>query len=140
MQDPVWRRSGGTDGWDGSRVPLPWEGELPPFGFSSSEATWLPMPPDWSGLTVEAQDGVDASTLSLFRRAIELRHRRGDLGEGIEWQEAPEGVLAFRGADGVVCVLNAGISPAPLPEGAVLIASAEPVDGALPPDAAAWIG
>ena len=81
-----------------------------------------------------------ASTLSLFRRAIELRHERGDLGDGIEWQEAPEGARAFRGHDGVVCVLNAGTRPVPLPEGTVLIASDEVVDGALPPDAAAWIG
>jgi alpha-glucosidase len=119
---------------------MPWSGDSPPFGFSDTADTWLPMPPEWSGLTVEAQDGVDDSTLSLFRRAIELRHGRGDLGDGIEWQQAPDGVLAFRGADGVVCVLNAGTSPVPLPAGTVLIASAEPVDGALPPGAAAWIG
>ena len=68
-----------------------------------------------------------------------MRHGRGDLGEGIEWQQAPDGALAFRGADGVVCVLNAGTSPVPLPDGTVLIASAEPVDGALSPGAAAWI-
>jgi alpha-glucosidase len=140
LQDPVWERSGREErGRDGCRVPMPWSGDSPPFGFSDTADTWLPMPSDWSGLTVEAQDGVDDSTLSLFRRAIELRHGRGDLGEGIEWQEAPDGVLAFRGADGVVCVLNAGTSPVPLPEGTVLIASAA-VDGALSPGAAAWIG
>jgi alpha-glucosidase len=141
LQDPVWERSGREErGRDGCRVPMPWSGDSPPFGFSDTADTWLPMPPDWSGLTVERQDGVDASTLSLFRRAIELRHGRGDLAEGIEWQEAPDGVLAFRGAEGVVCVLNTGTSPLPLPEGTVLIASAGPMDGALPPDAAAWIG
>jgi alpha-glucosidase len=141
LQDPVWERSGREErGRDGCRVPMPWSGDTPPFGFSDTADTWLPMPPVWSALTVEAQDGVDASTLSLFRRAIELRHGRSDLGEGIEWQQAPEGVLAFRGADGMVCVLNAGPSPVPLPEGTVLIASAEPVDGALLPGAAAWIG
>ena len=34
-QDPIWRRTGGADpGRDGSRVPLPWSGTEPPFGFS----------------------------------------------------------------------------------------------------------
>jgi len=141
LQDPVWERSGREErGRDGCRVPMPWSGDRPPFGFSDTPDTWLPMPPDWSGVTVEGQDGVAGSTLSLFRRAIELRHERGDLGEVIEWQEAPDGALAFRGHDGVVCVLNAGTRPVPLPEGTVLIASEELVDGALPPNCAAWIG
>jgi alpha-glucosidase len=118
---------------------MPWSGEAPPFGFSDTTDTWLPMPPDWSGLTAEKQDGVPGSTWSLFRRAIELRHGRGVLGDGVEWKEAPVGVLAFRGADGVVCVLNAGSRPVPLPDGALLIASDALVDGKLPPDAAAWI-
>jgi alpha-glucosidase len=40
----------------------------------------------------------------------------------------------------VVCVLNAGTHPIPLPDGELLIASQLLVDGKLPPDAAAWIG
>ena len=97
------------------------------------------MPPDWSESTVEKQDGVPGSTLSLFRRAIELRHGRGDLGNGVDWLDAPEGGLAFRCADGMVCVLNAGTHPVPLPVGEVLLASDAVADGALPPNAAAWI-
>ncbi|MDT5105671.1 MAG: alpha-glucosidase [Mycobacterium sp.] len=140
LQDPVWERSHHEErGRDGCRVPMPWSGEAPPFGFSDTTDTWLPTPPDWSGLTVEKQDGVPGSTLSLFRRAIELRHGRGVFGDGVEWKEAPEGVLAFGGADGVVCVVNAGTRPVPLPDGALLIASDALVDGKLPPDAAAWI-
>ena len=39
LQDPTWERSGHTDrGRDGERVPLPWSGSEPPFGFSSSSA------------------------------------------------------------------------------------------------------
>jgi Alpha amylase, catalytic domain len=35
-QDPIWHRTGGADpGRDGSRVPLPWSGDAPPFGFSN---------------------------------------------------------------------------------------------------------
>ncbi|MDT5070221.1 MAG: alpha-glucosidase [Mycobacterium sp.] len=140
LQDPTWERSGHQErGRDGCRVPMPWSGETPPFGFSDTADTWLPMPPDWSELTVEKQDGALGSTLTLFRRAIELRHGRGDLGDGIEWLDAQEGVLAFRGADGMVCVLNAGTQQVPLPAGRVLLVSDEVIDDVLPPNAAAWI-
>jgi alpha-glucosidase len=140
LQDPVWERSGHEErGRDGCRVPMPWSGAAPPFGFSTSSDTWLPMPSDWSRLTVEAQDGAEGSTLTLFRRAIELRHGRGILGERIEWLDAQDGALAFRGSDGLVCVLNAGTRPVPVPDGELLIASQALVDGKLPPDGAAWI-
>ena len=36
LQDPTWERTGHTErGRDGERVPLPWSGTTPPFGFSS---------------------------------------------------------------------------------------------------------
>jgi alpha-glucosidase len=140
LQDPVWERSGyQVRGRDGCRVPMPWSGEDPPFGFSESADTWLPMPSDWSALTIEKQDGVARSTLSLYREAIELRHGRGDLGNAVEWLEAPAEALAFRCTDGLVCVVNAGPRAVPLPGGEVLIASGEVADGALPPDSAVWI-
>ena len=67
LQDPVWERSGHTRrGRDGCRVPMPWAGDAPPFGFSDNADTWLPMPADWSTLTVEAagrDDPVDAGVL-----------------------------------------------------------------------------
>ena len=74
LQDPTWERSGHTErGRDGERVPLPWEGDTPPFGFSSGPATWLPLPASWRPLTVARQlDEVD-STLSLYRRALDYR-------------------------------------------------------------------
>jgi alpha-glucosidase len=40
---------------------------------------------------------------------------------------------------GLVCALNAGGTALPLPAGEVLLASAELVDGKLPPNAAAWL-
>ena len=67
LQDPTWERSGRTErGRDGCRVPMPWSGSAPPFGFSSNPHTWLPMPPDWRRLTVERQLDDPASTLSFF--------------------------------------------------------------------------
>jgi len=39
-------------------VPIPWQGDEPPFGFSPAGiTTWLPQPSGWKGLTVEAQAG-----------------------------------------------------------------------------------
>ncbi|WP_249027320.1 alpha-amylase family glycosyl hydrolase, partial [Amycolatopsis lexingtonensis] len=73
MADPRAKTSGAEFGRDVSRVPLPWEGDLPPFGFSRNPRTWLPMPPSWAGLTVEKQIEDEDSTLSLYRQAIELR-------------------------------------------------------------------
>jgi alpha-glucosidase len=140
LQDPVWARSGYSErGRDGCRVPIPWSGDAPPFGFSESTAAWLPMPPEWAAVTVAAQEHDPDSTLGLFRRAIELRHERQSIGGAVEFLDSPPDVVILRGDDGVTCVLNAGPSPVPLPRGDLLIASAAVVDGELPPAAAAWV-
>ncbi|MGH3639711.1 MAG: alpha-amylase family glycosyl hydrolase, partial [Mycobacterium sp.] len=140
LQDPVWARSGYEErGRDGCRVPIPWSGDAPPFGFSESTDVWLPMPPEWAALTVTAQERDSDSTLGLFRRAIELRHERQSIGSAVEFLDSPPDVVILRGDDGVTCVLNAGPSPVPLPRGDLLIASAAVVDGELPPAAAAWV-
>jgi alpha-glucosidase len=140
LQDPTWERSGYEErGRDGCRVPMPWSGTAPPFGFSESSDVWLPMPAEWADLTVAAQVHDVDSTLAFFRRAIALRHERGPIGGKVEFLDAPSGVMILQSADGVKCVLNTGSSTAALPFGDVLIASAKLVGGELPPDAAAWV-
>ncbi|MGO4443766.1 glycoside hydrolase family 13 protein [Mycobacterium sp. 2YAF39] len=141
LRDPVWERSGHTRrGRDASRVPVPWEGDKPPFGFSDNSDTWLPLPADWAELTVEKQLDDPASTLEFYRQAIELRHDRAEFdGTAIEWLDSPADSLAFRRSGGLICVLNAGTRPIALPDGEVLLASAELIDGKLAPDAAAWL-
>jgi alpha-glucosidase len=141
LQDPVWERSGHTErGRDGCRVPVPWEGAAPPFGFSSAETSWLPMPPEWADRTVEAQIEDVTSTLSLYRSALELRALRPEFsGDEIDWYGSPSGCLAFRRRGGLVCALNATDAPIPLPPGELLLASAPLVNGELPPNAAAWL-
>ncbi|MBD0861182.1 glycoside hydrolase family 13 protein [Gordonia sp. zg691] len=142
LQDPVWERSGHTErGRDGCRVPLPWEGTEPPFGFSTSPDTWLPIPASWRALTVEAQLEDVGSMLSLYRAAIELRYTRREFaGDHLEWYGAPEGCLAFRRSEGhLVCALNAGDEPVPLPPGELLLVSSPLVEGMLAPDSAAWL-
>lgn len=141
LRDPVWERSGHTRrGRDGSRIPMPWEGDAPPFGFSTNPDTWLPIPREWAALTVEKQLADPDSTLAFYRRAFELRSRRAEFdGPTVEWLDSPADSLVFHRSGGLVCVLNAGSRPIPLPEGQVLLASVEVSDGTLPPDAAAWL-
>ena len=117
-QDPAFFRTKGKHrGRDGCRVPLPWSGEAPPFGFGPpASKPWLPQPPDWSSLTVEHESIDKGSMLALYRRALQLRRELPGLGDGtLEWIEAPPEVLAFRRESGFVCVVNVGETPADAP-------------------------
>jgi alpha-glucosidase len=143
-QDPFWLRSGHTEpGRDGCRVPLPWSGGQPPFGFSGDGAVapWLPQPLSWADRTMRAQAARTDSMLALYREALRLRRAQPELGDGpMSWLPAEPGVLAFaRGAGGFACVVNLSATPAALPTGELLLASDPLVDGQLLPDAAAWL-
>ena len=141
LQDPMWERSGHTRrGRDRCRVPMPWEGSAPGYGFTTGDP-WLPMPPDYGEMVAAEQLEDTGSTLSLVRRAIELRKTHpGFQGEDLEWFGAPEGCLAFRRAGTtLVCALNTSSEVVPLPPGEVLLASGSLTDGMLPPDTAAWL-
>ena len=78
-QDPIFRRTNGArKGRDGCRVPMPWEGAAPPFGFTGG-TPWLPIPAAWAEKTVERQDArpvVDARAPSLGARAAETADGR----------------------------------------------------------------
>lgn len=140
LQDPTWERSGHTDrGRDGCRVPMPWQGDQPPFGFSVNRETWLPIPPEWATLTVQAQLTNPASTLSLYRRAIEMRTGRSEFDGPLTFTSAEDGVLSFVRSGGLRCVLNTGDDAVVLPDGHLLLASGPLVDNTLPPDTAVWV-
>jgi alpha-glucosidase len=146
-QDPTFFRSPGHDvGRDGCRVPLPWRAEEPSFGFGPSPESHLPQPPWWGELAVDRQDGVPGSTLELYRTALRLRRElRGD--SELEWLDdaavgaaAPGGTaLAFARPGGWVVVANFGTDDVPLPDGEVLLASAELGDGVLPGETTVWL-
>ncbi|MGV9826613.1 glycoside hydrolase family 13 protein [Gordonia sp. NPDC003429] len=142
LQDPVWKRSGHTErGRDGCRVPLPWEGFEPPFGFSSNPDTWLPIPASWVRFTVESELEDVGSMLSLYRQALEMRYTRPEFnGETVEWYGAPEGCLAFRRSEGeLICALNTTGEPVALPAGELLLTSSPLIDGHLAPNSSAWL-
>jgi alpha-glucosidase len=115
-QDPIWARTGGADpGRDGSRVPLPWAGTEPPFGFSpfgAAAAPWLPQPKEWRDLTVAAETANPDSMLRLYREALRIRRSDPAFGDTpLTWRQAPDGVLAFdRGAAGSHDVGGAGLA------------------------------
>jgi alpha-glucosidase len=144
LQDPMVVRSGGVDpGRDGCRVPLPWSGSVPPFGFSPADRTadpWLPQPSSWAALTVEVQRADDASMLALYRRALAVRRTDPDLaGEAFMWLPSGPDVLAFRRGSGFVSITNFGAGEVLGPERAeLLLASHELRDGHLPADATGW--
>lgn len=141
-QDPMHERSGGVDpGRDGCRVPLPWSGQVPPFGFSPDGATtWLPQPEDWAALTVEAQLADPDSTLALYRRTFAVRRAERDLHDApLAWLASGPDVLAFaRG--GVTCVVNLGPEPVELPPHQDVLLLSGPLEaGRLPRDTAGWL-
>ncbi|SDN28981.1 glycoside hydrolase family 13 protein [Streptomyces wuyuanensis] len=146
LQDPTWRRSGHTDrGRDGCRVPLPWSGTTPPFGYSpegAGTAPWLPQPDAWKTLTAASQESDPDSMLSLYRAALRLRRDHPALGDGtMTWESAAEDrVLSFGRSPGFRCVVNLTDDPVELPAHTEVLLASGPLDGdGLPGDTAVWL-
>ncbi|WBB82405.1 glycoside hydrolase family 13 protein [Micromonospora sp. WMMD882] len=148
-QDPSFLRTG--ESRDGCRVPIPWSGQLAPYGFgpAGSELSWLPAPATWAALSVAAQTGAPGSTLELYRAALRIRHEHPALAAGagdVTWRETAPGLLAFdrsAGDAGLTCVVNLGGAPVTVTGyGQPIVASAPLTaegDGyLLPEDAAVW--
>jgi len=142
LQDPTWERSGHEwRGRDGCRVPIPWSGDAPPFGFGPPGCTpWLPQPAGWGAATAEAEAGDPASTLELYRTALRIRRTHPGLaGEEFRWLPSPEGTLLFERGTGLRCAVNVGGVPYRLPPARATLATSEEIaDDVLPAGAAAW--
>lgn len=151
-EDPAFHRTDGEEeGRDGCRVPIPWSGEHPPFGFGPGDGQpWLPQPRSWVHCSVEAQEDDPGSTLSFYRELLTLRR---ELAAGLPHELTPvgsaAGTLVFRrgeGADALVCMVNCGSRPARVPAEAgelLMTSGADLLEGSggvrrLPPDTAAW--
>ncbi|MGI8900336.1 MAG: glycoside hydrolase family 13 protein [Nocardioides sp.] len=151
-QDPSYHRTDGAEtGRDGCRVPIPWSGRMPPYGFGpGSGQPWLPMPDTFADLTVEVQEDDPASTLSFYKAVLAMRREvAAGLDPEVTMLRTAPGTLAFRrGAaeSGLVCMVNCGSRSATVPAetGELLMSSgAGVVDAArgtrrLPADTAAW--
>ena len=147
LTDPRWKMSGYLDrGRDGCRVPMPWtsnpEGA---FGFSTNaalkpEQAWLPQSSWWGQYAVDTQDGVEGSTLTMYRSALAIRKGEEGLGDGpMEWIEAGADVVAFARPGNFACYINFGAAIELASNSQVLVSSG-PISGhTLPTDTAVWV-
>jgi alpha-glucosidase len=136
LEDPMASRSSKEKGRDGCRVPLPWSSDGPSYGFGE-HVGHLPQPEWFAAYAVSAQAADPASTLNLYRRALALR-REMFVGDDLRWIESESSVLHFARA-GLRCITNFGTDSVELPDGEVLLSSAQLDDGMLPSDATAWL-
>ena len=137
-QDPAFFRDRGVQiGRDGCRVPIPWTADGVSLGFGDA-TPHLPQPAWYAERAVEVLERDASSTLALYRRAIELR-RELQTEERLQWLPAEPGVLHFRRPNGWESITNFTAQPVPLPEGEVLLASAELSGGTLPGETTVWL-
>ena len=136
-QDPTFFRTNGKRvGRDGARVPLPWLKGGTTNGFTQAETAWLPQPESFAELSRDQQTASD-STLGMYKAALKLRSELR-LGQGSFSWVAKDTVLSYQNQN-VVVVHNFGDSPAALPDGEVLIASAPLGPEKLPANVTAWM-
>ncbi|MDP1719898.1 MAG: glycoside hydrolase family 13 protein [Candidatus Nanopelagicaceae bacterium] len=111
-QDPAFiRTKGAQKGRDGARVPLPWSGVSTPFGFTQGRP-WLPIPQEWGSFTVEHESRDSASSLALYREALDARKRLLHGVDTFDWSYTPDGsgLLGYRRGD-VEVILNTSAIP-----------------------------
>ena len=101
-QDPTYHRTkllAGDKlevGRDGCRVPLPWNASAKNLGFGPDQPPHLPQPAWMSQYSVDRQSGLERSTLSMYREAVNLRSKL-QTSEDLEWIESGDkDVLEFR--------------------------------------------
>ena len=144
-QDPSFFRTNGLQkGRDGARVPMPWSGDKTPFGFSSG-TPWLPIPNEWRDFSVSAQSANPASTLNLYRSALNLR-KNNLVGAGeIEWVDRGEtGLISFARGEFAV-YLNTSTAALEIPTAGTLALGSDSqvilTNGllTLPAASAAWV-
>lgn len=139
-QDPTFFRTAGESyGRDGCRVPIPWEAEATNYGFGLAGEPWLPQPAVYRDFARDLQEGVPGSTLELYKAALAIRKDRA-LGDGsLEWIEGtPENVLGFRNGD-LTVFINYSKDNFVLPDGDIILDSAESSSGVLTPASAVWM-
>lgn len=143
-RDPMWFRGGVSR--DGARVPLPWSvGGDGAHGFAddSGAVPWLPQPEWWGRYSIDAQEQSADSLLAMTRQAVRIRRELVASGQfdphaGADWNLEGEAMVC-RSGTGLTVVVAMGEHAVELPEGRLLIASAEVKEHRLPADAAAWV-
>ena len=127
------------------------------FGFSTDPAvaTHLPQPSYFLDFAVSAQEADPDSTLSFYRRALQLRREflGGQVSSQLSWLDTGAvQVLAFERPGGWICVTNFDAAPLSLPvDGGVFahctvcLSSQDPTwggqafDGSVPGETTLWL-
>jgi alpha-glucosidase len=141
-QDPTFFRTNGKRvGRDGCRVPLPWEsGAGAANGFNSTGKAWIPQPELYAEYSRDLQEGVEGSTLEMYKHALRLRKELG-LGNGsFDWvPEYTNGTcLGYRNGD-VLVIHNFGVEAIALPVGDVIASSRNGASVGIEPDQTVWL-
>ncbi|CCH77840.1 putative alpha glucosidase [Nostocoides japonicum T1-X7] len=137
-QDPAYVRTKGAQiGRDGCRVPLPWSAHAPAFGFGAGGAH-LPQPDWYAACAVDVESADPGSTLSMYRRALALRHQL-QTKEQLTWIETgrPD-VLHFERANGWHVLTTFGTDPYPFPGSALLVSSSPFAGDVVPGETTVW--
>lgn len=100
---------------DEVRTPMQWN-PTKNAGFSSADATWLPVHENYSQINVDAQDKEENSLLNMIRALLKIRNHERAIQEGsLELMKAlPDNVLGYtRAIDGetISILLNFGEKP-----------------------------
>jgi len=142
-QDPNFHRTGGAQtGRDGCRIPIPWQSGAPALGFNTTGKLWLPQPEAYAGVAADLQETDPASTLWMYRRALQVRREHRDSTRPVHWNRADEDALDATVGDLRVIIVFDG-EPVALPgdEWRLAVASHPHavVDGRVVRDAAVWL-
>jgi alpha-glucosidase len=141
-QDPTFFRTEGKRvGRDGCRVPLPWEaGVGAANGFNQSGKAWIPQPELYAEYSRDQQDGVEGSTLEMYKHALHLRKELG-LGHGsFDWvpEYTNETTLGYLN-QGVLVIHNFGRESIALPAGNLIASSHNGASVGIEPDQTVWL-
>ncbi|MBT2594026.1 alpha-amylase family glycosyl hydrolase [Arthrobacter sp. ISL-72] len=140
LKDPVFRNTnGGRRGRDGCRVPIPWQGAEPPFGFTVGTSTWLPQPEYFSAYSVETERAQRDSTWNLYQKALAIRKEHLAGNTMFRSFDVGSDVIAFDRGEHFTCVVNAGDVPVRSPMGSEPTLTSCPFkDNMMPPNTTAW--
>lgn len=143
LTDPIVAATGRpAGGRDGCRVPLPWSGVKPPFGFTDADTdlNWLPQPDWFDRHTVQLLRAKGESCWHTYRDALHLRRTLPALRDpSLRWLADSDGVLAFGRGEGFVCAVNFTDTPVTAPVQSAPVLSSQPCDdGKLAANTAAW--
>jgi alpha-glucosidase len=141
-QDPTFFRTNGKRvGRDGCRVPLPWEsGAGAANGFNDTGKAWIPQPEIYAEYSRDLQEGVEGSTLEMYKHALKVRKELG-LGHGsFDWvpEFTNETTLGYRNGN-VLVIHNFGTRAIEKPSGVVIASSQNGASVALEPDQTVWL-